>query len=182
MLASVSTKLLTPKIARCSLARCSKPIVRRLVYENGDDTYCSYACFTEALRKGKIMTIQPDEPIVKKKKKKKRPVEAPENKGPVSTKNKGGDAEPKKKKKKKPPSATLFREGSMVGQLYERLKEGTAMSMERLFKGIESGDASRLLTDLRNKGKSSGEFVIERDKETGKLKLVTGKAAKATAE
>lgn len=120
-------------------------------------------------------------------------VEPEENKGPVKTPNKGNGSKKKDKKKeksakpngevkekkaKKSASTTIFRDGSMVNTLYERLKDGEAMTMAKLFKDLDSGDQNRLLTDLRNGGRKHEEFLIER-LEDGKLKMVPYKEPKA---
>lgn len=126
-------------------------------------------------------------------------VEPEENKGPSKTPNKGpskkdkkkdkdkkkSGAEPKPdkapKKEKKPASTTIFRDGSMVNTLYERLKGSEPMTMAALFKGLDSGDQNRLLTDLRNGGRKHEEFLIER-MEDGKLKMVPYKEPKPKKE
>ncbi len=109
--------------------------------------------------------------ITKKKKKKiKTGAAAPAPVAPAATPG-------KKKKVKKaagstPKSAQLFRDGSMASKMYDKLKDGKEIAVKDLFKGLDSGDPHRLLTDVRNRGKKTGEFTIVRT-QPGHLKLET---------
>lgn len=170
----------TPR--KCADSTCKKAIVRRLYYQLDGQPYCSYLCFQKAViakaseRNPMIDPNLPNPPTggnmsaatatVPKKKKKKGATAPASAAAGVST---------TKKKKTSPGGGdSPFRPGSIVAELYERLKDGKVKTHEQLFKGIESNDAGRLIVDLKKKGEKTKLFTVERP-EVGSVQLILSK-------
>jgi len=64
-----------------------------------------------------------------------------------------------------------FREGSLGASIYDRLKDGKVHETAKVLAGLSSDDPSRLLGDIRAKGKKTGFFELVRLEGGEKIQL-----------